>query len=174
MTAPTLTTKRLILREHRLEDFPAYAALRADPEVMRHLEDGKILSEEEAWASFLKNPGMWQFAGFGSWMIVEKESDSVIGGVGFSDRKRDRGEDLRGVPEMSWSLATAASGKGYATEAVQAALAWGRERFSAARVIALVNEENFASIRVAEKCGFKEFKRDLSAGRPRIYFDRML
>lgn len=174
MTVPLLTTERLILREHRLDDFPAYAAMRSDPAVMRYLADGGTLSEEDAWAGFVKIPGLWHLLGFGTWAIEERQSGQFIGGVGFNDRKRDRGEDLAGIPEMGWSLATSASGKGYATEAILAALDWGRGWFGAARVIALVNDENLASIRVAEKCGFREFKRDLSAGRPRIYFDRVL
>jgi len=174
MNILTIETDRLILRGFKREDFPTYAAMRADPDVMRFLGDGNTLSEEEAWAGFLKIPGLWHFMGFGSWAIEEKQSGQCIGGIGFNDRKRDRGEDLRGVPEMGWSLASSASGKGYATEAVLAALGWGRERFGTTRVIALVNDANIASIRVAEKCGFQEFKRDLSAGRPRIYFDRVL
>ena len=75
---------------------------------------------------------------------------------------------------MGWGLIPAVFGKGYATEAVTAALAWGRGHFGPARVIALTTGDNTASIRVAEKCGFREFHRGLSAGRPRVFFDRIL
>jgi RimJ/RimL family protein N-acetyltransferase len=172
--APTLETARLVLRAHRMEDFPSYAAMRGDPEVMRHMGEGKPVTEEEAWASFLKFPGMWQFMGFGSWAIVEKQTTQFVGDVGFSDRRRDRGPDLRAVPEMGWSLVRTAFGKGFATEALKAAPAWGREALGPVRVIALTSEENFASMRVTEKCGFTEFRRGLSAGRPRVFFDRIL
>jgi RimJ/RimL family protein N-acetyltransferase len=174
MIAPILETPRLVLRAHALADFPAYAAMRADPEVMRHMGDGAVATEEESWASFVKQPGFWEFLGFGSWAIVEKASGRLIGGAGFSDRKRDRGEDLKGVPEMGWSLAREAFGKGYATEAVAAALGWGRNALGPSRVIALTTQDNIASIRVAEKCGFHEFRRGLSAGRQRIFLERVL
>jgi RimJ/RimL family protein N-acetyltransferase len=173
-TAPTLESARLVLRAHGIEDLPAYAAMRADPEVMRHMGDGKPATEEEAWASFLKFPGMWQFMGFGSWAIVEKQTKLFVGDVGFSDRKRDRGPDLRDIPELGWSLVRTAFGNGFATEALRAALAWGCEALGHVRVIALTSEENLASMRVAEKCGFTEFHRGLSAGRPRVFFERIL
>ena len=75
---------------------------------------------------------------------------------------------------MGWGLIPQAFAKGYATEAVTAALAWGRGHFGAARVIALTTADNAASIRVAQKCGFAEFQRGLSVGRPRVFFDRIL
>lgn len=174
MEIPTLETERLVLREHTLEDFPAYAAMRADAEVMRHIGDREPVTEEEAWSAFVKNPGMWQFMGFGSWAIVEKDSGRFGGSIRYIERRRDRGRDLEGVPEMGWSLVRAAFGKGYATEAVRAALAWGRESLGPMRVIALTSEDNVASMRVAEKCGFREFRRGLSAGRARVFFERIL
>ncbi|HEX5228253.1 MAG TPA: GNAT family N-acetyltransferase [Bryobacteraceae bacterium] len=174
MNIPTLETERLILRAYTREDFPAYAAMRADGEVMRHIGNAEPISEEEAWGAFVKNPGMWQFMGFGSWAIVEKESGSFVGGLGYIERRRDRGADLSGVPEMGWSLVRTAFGKGYATEAVRAALAWGHDSLGPIRVIALTSEDNFASMRVAEKCGFREFRRGPSAGRRRVFFERIL
>jgi RimJ/RimL family protein N-acetyltransferase len=171
---PTVETGRLILRAFTLDDFPAYAAMNADPAVMRQMGNGTPNSEEQSWASFLKYPGHWQFMGFGNWAIEEKSSGRFVGNLGFNDRKRDRGPELRNVPEMGWAFVTAASGKGYATEAVRGALAWGHATLGPVRVIALTTAENTASMRVAEKCGFKEFQRALSAGRPRVFFDRIL
>ncbi len=171
---PILETTRLILRGLQPEDFEAYAAMRADPDVMRHMGDGTPKSEEEAWSGFLQAVGHWQVAGFGSWAIVEKSSKRVVGSVGFQDRKRDRGADLKGVPEAGWILARAAWGKGYATEALNAALVWGRSHFGPVRVIALTTLENAASIRVAEKCGFRQSGPITSAGRPRLLLERTL
>jgi len=56
----------------------------------------------------------------------------------------------------SWALVPAVHGRGYATEAVGAALAWGERRFGAnARTVCIISPENLASIRVATKCGFR-------------------
>jgi RimJ/RimL family protein N-acetyltransferase len=174
LSAPALATDRLILRAYRLEDFDAYAPMWADPDVTRHIADGAPRIEEDSWASFLRTAGHWQFLGFGSWAIEEKASGRFIGGIGFNSRRRDRDESLKSLPELGWMFTTAASGKGYATEALRAALGWGRAHFGPVRVFAVTAPENFASMRVAEKCGFKEFHRGLSAGRPRVFFDRIL
>ena len=174
MSIPVVETERLVLRGYRREDFPTYAAMRADPAVMRHIADGEPKSEEEAWSNFLRMAGLWQVVRFGSWAIEEKANGRLIGGLGFEDRKRDRGPAFKDIPEMGWLFASESWGKGYATEAIRAALIWGRSHFGAVRVIALTAPENLASIRVAQKCGFEECARILSTGRPRIVLDRIL
>jgi RimJ/RimL family protein N-acetyltransferase len=174
MSAPGIETPRLILRAHVLEDFPAYAAMWADPVATRHIGDGDPRSEEFAWQSFLAHAGRWQLLGFGSWIVEEKSGGNFVGIVGFSKRKREGYPALDNAPEMGWMFATTASGKGYATEAVGAAIDWGRSHFGTVRAIAIVAPDNAASMRVAEKCGFKEFHRGPSAGRPRVFCDRVL
>jgi RimJ/RimL family protein N-acetyltransferase len=174
MIVPILETERLVLRAMVPQDFPAFAAMSADPLVRRYSGDGQPRTEEESWSSFLIIAGHWPMTGYGGWAIEEKGGRRFVGELGFMDRKRDRGADLAGVPEMGWGVIPDVFGKGYATEAVKAALAWGRSHFGPARVIALTTEDNVASIRVAQKCGFREFRRGLSAGRPRLFFDRIL
>jgi RimJ/RimL family protein N-acetyltransferase len=63
-------------------------------------------------------------------------------------------------------------GKGYATEAVAAVLAWGDAHFSDPRTICLIHPDNVASIRVAQKCGFHEWQRATYRGEPTIVFER--
>src|SRR6185436_8398192 len=84
---PTVETERLILREHRLSDFDAYAALWRDPVVTRFI-GGRARSREESWVRFLRHAGMWHHIGFGFWAIEEKASGSLIGEAGFHDLKR--------------------------------------------------------------------------------------
>ena len=167
-------TQRLRLRAYALEDFETYAAMWADPEVTRHIGDGSPKPEAESWTSLLRTAGHWQMLGYGSWAIDEKASGHFIGGIGFNNSKRDRGDALKDILELGWMFTPGASGKGYATEALQAVLAWGRTHFGPVRVIAITAPENIASMRVAEKCGFKEFLRGPSLGRPRVFFERFL
>ena len=174
MSIPTFETERLTLRGLQAKDFDAFAAMWADPDVTRHLGDGATRALEESWTSFLRVAGHWQIMGFGNWAIEERAGGKFLGTAGFNERKRDRGEALAGIPELGWMFCAGASGKGFATEAMRAALVWGREHFGAVRIIAIVAPENLASMRVAEKCGFTEFHRGLSAGRARVFFDRIL
>ena len=172
MEVPVLQTKRLTMRGHRLDDFADCAAMWADPVVTRYI-GGKPLSEEEAWTRLLRYAGHWALMGFGYWAIEEKETGRFVGELGFADYKRDIEPSIKGVPELGWALASKAHGKGYATEAVGAAVAWGDAHFGSARTVCLVHPENLASIRVAEKCGYKEFQRTTYKGHPTIMFARL-
>jgi len=65
-----------------------------------------------------------------------------------------------------------AQGKGYATEAVSAALKWGDRRFGKVRMACIIAPENSASLRVAEKSGFREALRTTYKGDPTVMFFR--
>ena len=119
---PVLHTERLKLRGHRLDDFIASAAMWADPNVTRHI-GGQPLTEEEAWTKFLRYVGHWALLGFGYWVVEEKATGSFVGEIGFADYKRDLEPSLHDKPEIGWVLAPRSHGKGYATEAVRAAIA---------------------------------------------------
>ncbi len=175
MTIPTLTTPRLILRAHTLGDFASDAAERADPVVLKYLGKGDLLSEEDAWFGFTAMPGHWVLMVYGTWVVEEKATGRRNGSVGFSDKKRPPGHPATGAPEMGWSLGASAHCKGHATEAVSAALEWRRGFFGRdARAVCVISTDNAASLRVAEKAGFKQFATATRYGLGRLVFERML
>ncbi len=174
MSIPVLHTERLILRGHTLEDFPAFAAMRADPVVMKFIGMGDTLDEEEAWTNFRSIAGHWAYVNFGVWAIEEKAGSTLIGSIGYADKKRPSSHPASGAPEMGWSLASSAHGKGFASEALRAALAWGREFFGPARVVCVIGDGNDASVRLAEKHGFKQFATSRRQHLGRRVFERML
>jgi RimJ/RimL family protein N-acetyltransferase len=145
---PVIETERLKLRGHHLDDFGACAAMWADPIVTRHI-GGRPFSEEESWTRLLRYVGHWALLGFGSWVVEEKSTGSFVGEIGFADYKRDMEPSLKGTPEIGWVFATQSHGKGYATEAVRAAVGWGDARFGAGPTACIIAPENLASIRVA-------------------------
>lgn len=142
----------------------------ADPRVTRHI-GGKPLSTEEVWARLLRYAGHWSWMGFGYWAIEEKASGTFAGELGFANYKRDI-PSIQDLPEMGWVLARTMQGKGYATEAVRAALAWGDTHFESMRTVCIVDPDNLSSIHVAEKCGYREFERTTYKGQPTIVFAR--
>lgn len=156
--APSLETERLILRPYRKDDFAAISAIWADP-VIQLYTTGRDLTQEETWARTLRNAGLWPLLGFGYWAVEEKSSGDLVGEVGFADFKREMQPSIEGVPEAGWILASRFHGKGYATEAVRAALSWRDEYIVGSQTMCVIQEGNAASIRVAEKCGFREQQR---------------
>lgn len=171
IAVPILETERLRLRGHRLDDFVKCAAMWADPTVTRYI-GGKPLTEEESWARLLRYAGHWSLLGFGYWVAEDKATGKYVGEIGFGEFKRDLEPSLRGVPEIGWVLASNARGRGYATEAVRAVVAWGDAHFRQARTACIIDPENLPSLRVAVKCGYREFQRTTYKGRPTIMFVR--
>lgn len=151
---PIVETSRLILRRRRLEDFPAYAAMWASPEVARFTTVNP-LKEEDAWIKFTRMEGLWALTGYGFWIVEEKASGAVIGEIGLADFKRDISPSLDGMPEFGWVLAPGAHGKGYAKEAAGAAIAWAEKKFPRTAFCCIIDPANKASVGVAEALGFR-------------------
>jgi RimJ/RimL family protein N-acetyltransferase len=171
MDIPVLETQRLIIRGHTPADFPAYAAMWADPVVTRFI-GGKPLNEEDAWAKFLRVNGHWAVLGFGFWSVVERLSGARVGELGFLNVKRTIEPPFHGTPEVGWAFVPSVHGKGYATEGVKAALVWGERHFGKVKMVCIIAPENTASMRVAEKCGFREKLRTTYHGDPTVVLER--
>jgi RimJ/RimL family protein N-acetyltransferase len=171
--APAIDTARLSLRSHRVDDFADSASLWGDPRVTRYI-GGRTLTGEEAWTRLLRYIGHWSALGFGYWVARETSSGRFVGEVGLADFRRDIEPPLDGAPEAGWVLAPWAHGQGFATEAVSAVLAWGAAHFGPRRTVCLIHPENVASIRVAEKVGFRVCQHTTYHGEPTILFDRQM
>lgn len=167
---PTIETERLRLRGHRLEDFPSTAALWGDPDVVRHIT-GRPQTEEECWSRLLRYAGQWALLKFGYWLVEEK-SGAFVGEIGMTIGKRAIDPPLGDAPEIGWVLSTSAQGKGYATEAVRAALAWRDKALPPGRTVCIISPDNAPSLRIAEKNGFREERRATYHGNPTIVFAR--
>jgi RimJ/RimL family protein N-acetyltransferase len=166
---PTLETDRLILRGPTLTDFAEMAAMWSDPVVVRGV-GGVPFAEEEVWARLLKYVGHWALLDYGMWIVREKNG-TFVGEVGFFDLHRAITPALD-VPELGWVLASRAHGKGFATEAVQRILAWGEQRFGGRTYSCIIDTDNAPSLRVAEKCGFREHVHTVYKGTAVILFRR--
>jgi RimJ/RimL family protein N-acetyltransferase len=167
---PVLETERLRLRGHRLDDFASSATMWADRIVTRHF--GQPLSGEETWRRLLSYTGHWAWLGFGYWVVEEKATGAYVGEVGFADWKRNLEPSLDDTPEIGWVFTSSSHGKGYATEAVRAALVWGEKHFGGRRTACIIDPENLASIRVAEKSGYRKLQMTTYRGHPTILFVR--
>jgi RimJ/RimL family protein N-acetyltransferase len=156
--APVIETARLRLRAHRIEDFDASAAMWGDP-VVTHFIGGKPSTREEVWGRLLRYAGLWALLGYGYWAVEDKADGQFVGDIGFAEFKRDITPSMEGFPEIGWVLSPRIHGRGYATEAVAAALAWGDAHFGATPSVCIIDPENLASIGVAQKSGFREIAR---------------
>jgi RimJ/RimL family protein N-acetyltransferase len=170
-TVAELETERLVLRKHTIADFADGLAMWTDPGVTRFI-GGKPATREEVWARLQRYVGHWSLLGYGYWVVEDKRTGRFVGEVGFADFKRVIEPSLDGVPEIGWALASWAHGQGFATEAVRAAIDWGDTHFGPIRTACIINPDNGPSIRIAEKCGYREFRRTAYKDNPTIMFVR--
>jgi len=168
---PVIETERLRLRAHCADDHAECLAIWSDPEVTRYI-GGRPFTSEEVWKRLLQYVGLWSLLGYGYWAVEEKATGRYIGDIGFADFMRDMEPSLRGMLEFGWVLAPHAHGKGYASEAVAAAVAWGERHFPALHAVCIISPENLPSIRVAEKAGFRRQQDTTYHGSPTIVFRR--
>lgn len=144
---PSVETPRLVLRAFRLTDLDAYAAMCADERVMRYIGNGGVVGRDMAWRHLAVFLGAWALVGHGMWAIERRSDGALIGRAGFLDPD--------GWPgcELAWLLARDAWGHGYALEAAQAALAFGRREQGLRDLISLIRPDNRRSIALAERLG---------------------
>ena len=143
----TLETERLLLRAFRGADWEAYAAMCADPEVMKFLGTGVTLGRDDAWRSMAGILGHWRLLGYGMFAVELKATGDLLGRVGYLDPP--------GWPgfELGWVLGRPYWGKGYATEAAKVARDHAFGPLGKERLISLIRPGNAPSIRVAERLG---------------------
>lgn len=171
ISTPVIETPRLRLRGHRYDDLPHCVAMWADPNVTRFI-GGRASTEQQTWTRLLSYLGHWALMGFGYWAIEEKASGDFIGEVGLADFKRDIAAPMKGKPELGFALASPFHGRGYATESVRAALTWADAHLAYPTTVCLINPQNLASLRVAQKCGYEVFERSLYNGQPVLFLSR--
>ena len=168
---PVLETERLRMRCHRAEDFGHCLALWSNPEVTRFI-GGRPFTQEEVWTRLLRYVGHWTLLRYGYWVIEERTTGAFVGEVGFADFRRTIEPSLERKPEIGWVLAPAMQGRGYATEAARAAVAWADAHLAAASTVCLISPDNRPSLRVAERCGFRERMRTTYRDSPIVLLGR--
>lgn len=145
-----LTTARLHIRPLHISDHGPLMGVFGDPEVMR-FGDG---AQGAAWAhEWLETCIAHERRhGFGPYAVVERETAALIGYCGLFYFP-----DVNGRPEveLGYRLIRSAWGRGYATEAATAVRDHAFGALGLARLIAMIDPQNTASIRVVEKLGMR-------------------
>jgi len=167
---PHVATARLLMREWRDSDREPYAALNADPEVMRFIGDGTPLSRAQSDELLTRIAGHWRSRGFGLWCVAERAApETCLGFAGLAVPSFL--PEVMPAVEVGWRLARGAWGRGLATEAAGAALVEAFGPLGLASVLSIIAEGNARSVRVADRLGMRRGADRLhpTRGRLRIY-----
>ncbi|GAB3859381.1 GNAT family N-acetyltransferase [Hymenobacter terrigena] len=168
---PVLETSRLRLRGFRADDFDPWFAMSRQLAYHRYFTP-EPMPAEEVWKLVLRSAGHWLITGYGFWAVEEKESGRFVGAVGFLHLKRAIEPPLGDAPEIGWVMDPAIHGKGYASEAVAAVLAWGESYFGPVRTVCIIHPENEPSLRLAAKFGYQEYARATYHTQPIVLLER--
>lgn len=148
MTPVTLHTTRLVLRPWLDSDRQPFAALNADPEVMRYFPAPLLREESDAMADRIVL--LMERQGWGFWAVERTPDKSFMGFVGLHQP-----EDLPFSPctEVGWRLARPYWGCGYATEAARASLSFAFGQLGLSSVVAFTAAGNTRSQGVMRRLG---------------------
>ncbi|MGI9234680.1 MAG: GNAT family N-acetyltransferase [Woeseiaceae bacterium] len=140
-----LETARLVIRSFDPSmDFGPYYSIVADANVMKYL--GGVLSKEQAVQYIDRAIETERTSGYARYAVIHKERDELVGMCGFAP--------VRDYIDLGYRFAKCVWGRGLATEAASAVVAYGFAEHGFREIVALTHPENSASISVLEKLGF--------------------
>jgi RimJ/RimL family protein N-acetyltransferase len=147
MVIPTIQTTRLFLRPWSPDDVVELFDILWEKDVLRYLPNTDPPPLERVGKYISRQIDHWQEHGYGHWAVVGRENGLLLGwnGLGYLPEIDET--------EVAYLLRRSAWGRGFASEAAQAAIQFGFDKTGLDTIIGLVHPENIASIRVLEKSG---------------------
>lgn len=148
--ASILETERLLVRPWESSDVEDAFAILGDPEVTRYLgETGAAFADRDRVREWLERIAARsaEWGAFGSWAVVKKETNTVIGGGGL--QKLDGGPEV----EVFYHFRKTSWGHGYATELTRGLIDFAFTTLDLPRVVGVAYPANTASHRVMTKAG---------------------
>jgi len=158
-------TERILIKPLSLDDAPALTEILSDPEVMKHSVRGAC--DESATRKFIQEClSCYKSHGVGPWALIDKKSKDFIGFCGVGPESVGEIEEFN----LGYRLAKRYWGLGLATESARAVLAYALGERGLKSMVVIIEPKHVASMRVAEKVGFSNFKNKQFHGREvRVY-----
>jgi RimJ/RimL family protein N-acetyltransferase len=123
--------------------------MNADPRVMEHFPD--VLTGEQSDGLIERIEAGFEANGYGLWALEVRASGELAGFAGLVMPSFEA--HFTPAVEVGWRLARSAWGQGYATEAAQAALAFGFEEVGLSEIVSFTSAGNARSRAVMERLG---------------------
>ena len=153
MPVPSIETSRLLLRGPESQDYAVYRDFFANGEASRFY--GGPLPPDGAWRVLASDLGHWQLRGYGRWSVIERASGRMVGSCGLWWPE--------GYPrsELTWWILPEFRRLGMATEASNAAIAFGYRVLGWSMVETHMNDANEPARGLVEKLGGTRIARDI-------------
>lgn len=165
-----IESERLFIRPANEGDFAFLHHIHSDPDVMKFIL-GRTRTEDESRDYLAELMSLYETHKMGQFIVFEKETRQPLGRCGYSffmgqeedgltsyywgaDALSDN-PDREEVIELGYTFSRESWGKGYASEAAKAMFPYGRDVLKIPTITSLINQQNTASIKVAERNGLK-------------------
>ncbi len=151
IAALPLATRRLLLRRFVADDLACFQSYRRDPAVGRY--QGWTATDDTAAAAFIAAMSTASIGVPGEWVqiaVADKRTGELVGDIGLCIRAAPAGS-----AEIGFTMAPAAQGKGFGTEAVGRFIAMLFERTDVASIEGITDARNAPSIRLLERVGMR-------------------
>ena len=156
-------TERLILRRFQLDDAPFILTLLNEPSFLQYIGDKKVRTLEDAREYLSNGPiASYERNGFGLNLVELKDPHASIGMCGLLKR-----EELP-EPDIGFAFLPDFWSKGFAYEAAAAVMNDARERLKLRRILAIVNPDNYASIKLLHRLAIS-FEQMFDQGNTKLY-----
>lgn len=165
-----LTTRRCILREMAVDDLDALYELYAPAEITRYMEGLHEKKEDEEAYIRAYISHMYEFYGYGMWVVTEKSDGKLMGRAGLSHLEVDGEVQL----ELGYVIAREYQRQGYGYEVCQAILEYVKEELFFESIHCLIRPGNLSSVGLAEKLGFVYDKNVLCNGKEMQRYSKIL
>lgn len=159
----TFTSERLGYRPLYMNDFDNYYKLDSDPKIMEFFPRGTA-DAKTVKANMQKNIDFFNTNQYGVFVATELETDKFVGRCGF-------GKIPTGEIEVGYVFLTEFWGKGYASEALKALVAWAKQHiFVSDTIIAFTPVDHLASQKVMQKSGMQYYKNEIKDGKECVFY----
>lgn len=142
-------TKRLVFRPFDPADLDALAAIVADPEVVRHVDDGQPMARETAALWIERSRENVARFGYGTGAVIETATGRLIGWAGFARSPGEPEEIIYGFEKPAWN-------RGYGAEIAEGLVWYAFQDLDHPEVRATTYAENLASHRILRTLGFEQ------------------
>jgi RimJ/RimL family protein N-acetyltransferase len=146
-----MLSERLTYQPVTLESVDDFHELVEDAHVRRFLMDGQLFPREWSEQRVQDSINLFERRGVGLWLARQRESDALVGFCGFLEIP-----SVHADPQLVYAMFERFTGMGYATEMTRTAIAEARRQRGFETIVAAVDEENVASVRVLRKIGFRQ------------------
>ena len=140
-----VATERLLLRELELDDLDALFDVLGDPVAMRYYPAPFDRDRVAGWIEWARRS--YRETGFGLWAVIRRSDRRFLGDCGPMLQPIE--DQL--IPEVGYHIVPTEQGRGYATEAARACVAWIFANTAFDIACSLVSPENAPSRAVAAK-----------------------